>query len=293
MVELLEPLIAVLISALIVGSIYSLIAMGLSLLWSTLNLANFAHGVVLVTGAYLAWYFSTLTGLTFSIILVVPVMFLLGLSTDQVLFRKVRHEPDADLRLVLITLTLAVVIEQVLNLIFGGVRRRVSLPVGGVLAFGNVAVFSEGLVAFGVATATIVVTYLILTKTVTGLAIRAIGQNMEESLVVGVNVERVYAITVGVGFALAGIAGTLLGSMFIFNATFGRIPLFIGYAIVVLGGLGTFKGTIYASYMVAVVEALTTFFLGGYWRIIVPFFIIILILLIRPNGLFGARTEIR
>jgi branched-chain amino acid transport system permease protein len=278
----------------IAGSIYSLIAMGLSLLWSTVGLANFAHGAILVVGSYIAWYFSSLTGVPLLMFLTVPIMFLIGALFDKSIFRQVRYKEDSGLRLILITITLALVIEQILNIIFGGIRRRIPTLLPGEINLGNAIIISnQYILVFIVASVTLIVLYFILTRTITGIAIRAIGQNMQESLLVGINVERIYTTTVGIGFALAGIAGALLGSIYIFNASFGRMPLLIGYIIVVLGGVGNLKGTIYASYLIATIEAFTTFYIGGSWRIAIPFLVMILILLIRPYGLFGTKEATR
>jgi len=291
--DMITPLVGLLIGSFILGSIYSLIAMGLSLLWSTVGLANFAHGAVLVTGAFIAWYLVELTGFPYAAFLAIPMLFVLGLAMDTALFKRLRYQADAGLRLIMITLTLAIVIEQLLNIVFGGVRRRIPIMLAGKVDLGTATIFNQHLLTFAIAMLTLAVMYFVLTRTTIGLAMRAIGQSMLESLAVGLNVERVYSVTVGVGFMLAGVAGMLLGSMYVFDATFGRAPLFIGYIIVVLGGLGTIKGTIYASYLVAAIEALTTFFLGGSWRIAVPFLAMILVLIIRPRGLFGLKEEIR
>jgi branched-chain amino acid transport system permease protein len=287
-------LVELLLGVFIAGSIYSLIAMGLSLLWSTVGLANFAHGAILVVGSYIAWYFSSLTGVPLLMFLTVPIMFLIGVLFDKSIFRQVRYKEDSGLRLILITITLALVIEQILNIIFGGIRRRIPTLLPGEINLGNAIIISnQYILVFIVASVTLIVLYFILTRTITGIAIRAIGQNMQESLLVGINVERIYTTTVGIGFALAGIAGALLGSIYIFNASFGRMPLLIGYIIVVLGGVGNLKGTIYAAYLIATIEAFTTFYIGGSWRIAIPFLVMILILLIRPYGLFGTKEATR
>lgn len=294
MADLITPLFGVLVGTFVAGSIYSLMAMGLSLLWSTVNLVNFAHGAILATGAYFAWYFSYITGFTPFIVIMMPVMFFWGILADLVLFRKIRikYEKDASLRLILLTLTLAVVIEQLLYIVFGGTRKRVPTLIEGNIRIGNVVIFNQHILASVIAIFTLVILYLILTKTITGMAIRSIGQSMQESLVIGVDVERLYHITVGIGFMLAGISGMLLGSIYIFDPSFGRGPLLIAYIIVVLGGVRNIKGAIYASFIVAAIESLTTFFLGGPWRIAILFLAMMTILMIRPYGLFGVKEEI-
>jgi branched-chain amino acid transport system permease protein len=281
------------VGTLITGSLYSLIATGLSLLWSTMNLANFGHGAVLVTGAYIAWYFSEVTGLLPFMFLSIPLMFLFGVFVDYLIFRRLRHYKDAALRSMLASLTMLIIIERVLFLIFGGYRRYIPPLVKGNIIIGNVTIFNQHILAGLIALIVLIILYLILTRTVTGIAIRAAGQNMQESLTVGVNVKRIYSVTMGLGFTLAGIAGMLLGSMYIFDATFGRAPQLIGYVIAVLGGIGNIKGTVYASYLVAAIESLTIIIIGGGWRLAVPYLIMIIILLLRPHGLFGIKEEVR
>ncbi|NIN53732.1 MAG: hypothetical protein GTN80_11775 [Nitrososphaeria archaeon] len=292
--ELINAFLGVLVGTYIAGSIYSLIAMGLSMLWTTVNLVNFGHGAVLVTGAYVAWFFAVATGFPPLMVLAIPVMFLFGLLIDRGAFRIIRYQEDAGLRLILVTLSMAIVLEQTLYVVFSGVYKRIPIILAeGSTTIGTVSIFNHYIVAGLVAILVLVVTYLILTRTITGIAIRSIGQNMQESLAVGVNVERSYSLTVAVGFALAGVAGMLLGSMYSFNPVFGRAPLLIGYIITVLGGLGNIKGTIYASYLVAAIESLTLFLIGGAWRIAIPFMMMIIILIIRPRGLFGIKEEAR
>jgi branched-chain amino acid transport system permease protein len=290
---LVTPLIGVLIGSFILGAIYSLMAMGLSMLWSTLGLANFAHGAILVLGAYSALFFYETTGFLPSILLAIPFVFLVGVACDKAIFKRARYAADAPLRLVLITIALALVIEQALNLVFGGTYERIPEVVSGGVDIGNVTIFNQYILAFVVAMSTLVVIYLVMYHTKIGLGIRAVGQDIQESLVAGINVEFVYSMTVGVGFTLAAIAGILLGSMYVFNPTFGRAPLLLGYVIVVLGGVGSYKGTVVASFLVAATYALTIYFIGGAWSIAVPFVLMILILALRPYGLFGTRGGTR
>ncbi len=293
MADLFLPVIGVVISTLIIGSIYSLVSTSLSLLWSTVGLPNFAHGALIVTGAYVSWYLAVITGIPYAIFLMVPIIFAFGLGCDRVLFKRIRYEKDAVLRLFLLTITLAVVIEQLFNIVFSGFPRHIPRLVEGSANLAGFTVPYENLLVVAFAIATLVTLYTILTKTVTGLAIRALGQSMQESLAVGVNVERVYSLTVGIGFALAGVAGMLLGSLYLFNAAYGDTQLFIGYLIAVFGGLGNIRGTIYGAYTIALIQGLTTLFIGGAWTIAVPFAAMIIILIIRPYGLFGLREEVK
>jgi len=293
MINFVNLLVGLLIGTFIVGSIYSLIAVGLSMLLSTVGLLNFAHGALLAVGAYASWYFTLKTGSPALMLIGFPILFLLGITSDKLFFKKIRYKPNSTGRLMLLTTTLAVVIEQILNITFGGVRRKIPTIIKGGISMGDIVINNNHILISAIAIFTIILLYFILTRTVTGIAIRAVGQNIEESLIVGVNVELIYTITVGIGFALAGLAGTLLGSMYIFNAAFGRHPLFIGYIIVVLGGLGNIKGTLYASFMVAIIEQLSYLILGGSWGIAAPFLSMVIILIIRPYGLFGLKEEVR
>ncbi|MEM4289283.1 MAG: branched-chain amino acid ABC transporter permease [Nitrososphaerota archaeon] len=277
----------------ITGSLYTLIAVGLSLLWSTMNFANFGHGAILVIGAYVAWYFAEITGLLPFIFLSIPVTFLLGVFFDYLIFRKLRHYKDAVLRSMLASLTMLIIIERVLFLIFGGYRRYIPPLIKGNIVIGNITIFNQHILASIIAIITLIILYLILTRTVTGIAIKAAGQNIQESLIVGVNVNRIYSLTMGLGFTLAGIAGMLLGSMYIFDVTFGRTPQLIGYVIAVLGGIGNIKGTIYSSYLIAAIESLTIIIIGGGWRLAIPYLIMIAILVLKPHGLFGIKEEVR
>lgn len=292
MVDVFGPLIGVLIGAFISGSIYCLVALSMSMLWYTVGLPNFAQGSLIILGAYVVWWLWVATGFAGAVFVMIPLMAIFALGTN-VIFAKARKEPDALLRLTLITITFAVVIEQVLNVIFGGDRKRIPVLVQGAAQVGGYVISYEQFVSFGVAIIVLVLMYLYLTRTITGLAIRALGQSMEESLTVGVNAERVYLITVAIGFIVTGVAGGLFGSLYIFQAVSGRPLLFIGYIIVVLAGLGTIRGVVYASYLVALIESLTVYYVGGELRIAVPFLIMIVVLMIRPTGLFGMKEQVK
>jgi branched-chain amino acid transport system permease protein len=145
-------------------------------------------------------------------------------------------------------------------------------------------------VVFGIAILTLVVLHLFLTRTYLGKAIRAVAQNADSCTLVGIDVEKIYALTFGIGTALAGLAGLLGGALFSFSPSFGSVELLKSFVVVVLGGLGSVLGTAAAALVLAVVEIFAILFLPAYLTAAVGFVLLVVVLVVRPGGLFGQRV---
>jgi branched-chain amino acid transport system permease protein len=277
------------ISSFAIGSIYALMALGLSMLWSTLDLINFAHGSIMILGAYIFVYILMSTNNLLLAFSAIPIVFLFGIAIYKMIFEKMLKTEDSILKNALITLVLGAMIEQLLNIYFGGTYEKIPEFIVGYVSIGNLKIATQYIVISFISLGLLILLYLFIFYTKYGLAIRAVGQNLQESLLCGLNIKNIYAVTVGIGFVLASIAGILSGSIYIFNPVSGRIPLLISYIIVIFGGVGSFTGTLVASYIIALLYVGSSYYIGGSWSLFVAYLMMLLILAIRPYGIFGAK----
>jgi len=288
-----SSLMVVLFSGFIQGCLYALMSMGVTFQWGIAKDLNFALGAMATWGAYIVW--SLLYSFTFklgyleSIFVMVIIAFLMGLALNTLVLRSLRHKVNAEINIFIATLGVASVLENAALLVFGGRLKQVPPLLEGTVDFGPINVNLHRILIASVALSTLVVLMLFLKKTRTGMATRAVAQDKEAALLMGINVERTYAIAIGVGTIFVGIAGVLLGSILFVTPTMGTVPLLKAFFVVVLGGMGSIKGTIYAAFIIGEIEAIAMFLLGIFWASPVLFSAMILILLIRPEGLYGEK----
>jgi branched-chain amino acid transport system permease protein len=280
---------------LLLGGLYALLAAGLTLYFGVMRVVMIAHSAFLILAAYLAWWFSTETGLDplLSLVGTVPLFFLIGVGMQRLLISRLRPA-TLTMMSVLLTFAIALVIEGMLGYIWSGSQRRVRLSYGGgdIELFGaNIAVVK--LIAFGLAAASLVVLFLVLTKTRFGQALRATIQHPEAAELLGINTDRVAGYGFGIGLATAAVGGTALS----LDATI--YPSlhwhWIGplMAIIVVGGLGSIPGAAIAAMVLGIVQSLLQLPLGTTWAQTVFYLALFATLLVRPQGFFGGRLAQR
>jgi branched-chain amino acid transport system permease protein len=281
----------VVVSGLVSGSLYALIACGLSLVWGALGVFNFAHGVLLMLGAYAAWWVSAPAGLGLGLPVGVLASILFMGVTGGVLYvllvKPWIRRPDAELAVIMTTIAGSIFLENVVLEIFGARLKTVEQIVSGTVPLGGTVIQAQNLLTILLAPALLGGLALFLKYNRNGLAIRAIAQNRDAAQLLGISVERIYLVTFGVSAALAGIAGILIGGLFNISPGMGTDPLLRAFVVVVFGGLGSLPGTIVGAYAVGLIEALSSYYLGIYWTPVVLFAVLILVLLVRPTGLMG------
>jgi branched-chain amino acid transport system permease protein len=296
-----------LLSALILGSLYALMAMGLTLIYSTVRVLNFAHGAFFMAGAYIVWWLNTPASATrlfgtsiptsnlmlplfVALIPAAFVMFGAGVLTQRALIRPLIRKPNPLITTLVATLALATVLESVVTLIFGGGRfsYTTELAVGNFHFAGLIITYAE-IIQFAVAIGVLVVLYFFLKRSRIGIGMRAVAQDLDAASLVGINTQTVYLLTFGIGAALAAIAGFLLTDTIFLSPTAGAAPLTIAFIVVVFGGIGSIPGTVIASYVVALVQQYVTLVLDPSWGLAFAFILMIAVLIIRPRGLFGFR----
>lgn len=294
-----------LISGIVLGSLYALMAMGLSLIYSTVRVLNFAHGAFFMVGAFIVWWLNTPYSATYGAAtttsgLILPLwlaaipaivgVFLLGYGTQRVLIRPLIRKPGSLLTTIVSTLALAYILESIATLIFGGYREQFAQEIAyGLFRYGGISITATEIVQFSVAVAVLVALQVFLKRSRLGIGMRAVAQDMDAANLCGINTNTVYLITFGLGAALATVAGILLTNVLFISPSSGWQPLTIAFIIVVFGGIGSVKGTIFASYIIATVQQYVAIFLDPAWGLVLAFVMMIIVLIVRPRGLFGFK----
>jgi branched-chain amino acid transport system permease protein len=275
-----------------IGCIYMLLATGLNVIFGVMKLVNFAHGQFLMISAYLTWTLSVAVGLNAYVAILVSMAIVSGLGVviERFTFRRVLGTEK--LNEIFVSLGLIYIFENVALLIWGDQAQQIKSPFYGVsLSFPGISITYDRIVVVVVVVAVLVGFGLLLGKTKIGLAMRATSQINRTAMLMGINVERIYMITFALGSALAAVAGGLYGIIFSFDSQTGAMPTIIAFAIIILGGLGSIRGAIVGGLLYGITEQLATLFLGGIWSSAVAFALLIVVLIIRPNGLFGEKGE--
>jgi branched-chain amino acid transport system permease protein len=282
---------AVIVSGLVSGALYALVASGLSLVWGALGVFNFAHGVLLMAGAYVAWWVSSSEGLGLGlpVAIVVTLAFLVaaGALLFFLLVKPWVGKPNAELAVIMTTIAGSIFIQNLVLEVFGGRYKTIDQVVNGTIRIAGVVIEAQNLLCIVLAPVLLVGMWLLLTRTRTGLAIRAVAENRDAAQLFGIGVQKIYIVTFAASAVLAGVAGILLGGLFNISPDMGTDPLLRAFIVVVFGGLGSLPGTIVGAYAVGIIEAFASYYIGIYWTPVVLFLVLIAVLAIRPTGLFG------
>jgi branched-chain amino acid transport system permease protein len=286
-----EIILAAVVNGLLTGAVYALIALGLTLVYGVLHIINFAHGATLTAAMFAVLvchqvlridpYVAAL-GLT-------PLFFALGYVVQRYVIGPASHGDDSNI--LLVTLGLSIIIENALLAGFRSDTRSIDVPYGfSVVEAGPLLLSVPKLVAFAASFAVAAVLGLLLLKSDTGKAIRAVAKEKTGAALMGIDVDHVYAVTFGIGAACLAIAACLLMPTYLVNPRSGNAFVLVAFTIVVLGGMGSIGGALAGGLIIGVVESLSGLFLGESLGQIGIFLIFILVLLVRPTGLSGART---
>ncbi len=275
------------------GCIYILLATGLNLIFGVMKLVNFAHGQLLMVGAFIAYETTVLAGLNpyLSIFVAMASVAVIGILLEKFAFRPVRGTEK--LNEIFISLGLIYIFQNVATLFWErNYNIRIPSPLEGMsLAFGEVGIGYDRLLTMVIVAITLAGLILLTKKTKFGLAMRATSQKSDAAMLMGININRVYIYTFAIGAALAGAAGTLYGILFPFNPAIGALPTIKGFAIIIIGGLGSIPGAVIGGLLYGITENLAVYLLGGIWQDAIAFALLIIVLVIRPTGIFGKKGE--
>jgi branched-chain amino acid transport system permease protein len=284
-------LVPAMLNGLMTGAVYALIALGLTLIYGVLHIINFAHGALLTAAMFAAFFAHKLLGLDpyVAALGLTPLFFLLGYGLQRFVIGPAAHGEDRNI--LLVTLGLAVVIENALLYAFRADTRTINLSYAfDVIEVGTAFLAVPRVIAFLVVVAVALALWLIMRWTDTGKAIRAVAKEKRGAELVGIDVAHIYAVTFGLGTGCLAIAACLLIPTYYVNPQAGNAFVLIAFTIVVLGGMGSVTGALIGGLFVGVVESLSSLYLGESLGQIGIFAMFILVLLFRPNGLFGERA---
>jgi branched-chain amino acid transport system permease protein len=275
-----------------IGCIYVLLATGLNLIFGVMKLVNFAHGELLMIGAYMGFTVITALGVNayVAVFLSMAIVALIGIGVERLCFRRVLGAEK--LNEIFVSLGLILIFDNVAVLLWGDKSKRLISPFENMsLMVGEVSISYDWLIAILFVIVILIALLFLIKKTKIGMAMRATSQKSQAAKLMGINIEHIYIFTFALGAALAGAAGVLYGIIFPFNPYIGALPTIKAFAIIILGGLGSVPGAIIGGLLYGIAEQTAVISLGGIWRDAVAFSVLIIVLVLRPEGLFGEKGE--
>ena len=286
------------ISGILMGSIYGLIALGLTLVFGVLKVINFAHGSFLMVGMYVSYWAVALTGLHpyLALCIVVPVMFFFGYYLQNFLIKPI-FVAEKDVRepttVIIVTTGVWYILDNLTLLLFGPDYRALTPnPLKGqMLEFGEIFISVPKLYGFLIAIATAFALYIFLQKTRTGRAIRATSLDRDAASLMGINQWKIFNVAFGIGTAIAGISGVVLTPFYNVYPTVG-VPFDVkSFVIVVLGGLGSIPGAIIGGIIIGLIESIGPIYMTSTWTEAIVYMLFLLVLFVKPSGLFGQKYD--
>jgi len=274
------------VNGLMIGWIYILVALGLTLVLSIMGIVQLAHGEIYMVGAYISYYFCVKAGLNFFLALVISVILvgLLGIVLEKLLLRPFRGQVE---RALIITIGLILVLQTSVATLFGTTTEAIHNPISGVLTILGTRVPWERLIVIIVSIALTSALILLIQRTKTGQAMIAVSQDREAASLQGISVDFISSVAMFLGCAMAAGAGALVGSIFSLNPFMGTFAVMKGIAVIILGGIGSISGVVIAGLILGLIDGLIPPLLSVHMAGIIGFVVIILILLFRPQGLLG------
>ncbi|NJK56530.1 MAG: branched-chain amino acid ABC transporter permease [Pleurocapsa sp. SU_5_0] len=276
-----------LINGIAVGSILALAAIGLTLTYGILKLSNFAHGDFMTLGAYLTWLVNdTELNIWLSMFIGAAGTIVAMLIAEYLLWKPMRDRRASDTTLIIISIGLALFLRNGILLFYGGSNQQYLLPVVRALEFGDLRIAYYRVIVVGLAIAAIVVLHLILQNTKIGKAMRAVADNIELARVSGIDVDRIVLWTWIITGTLTAFAGGMYGLIAVVRPNMGWFLILPMFAAVILGGIGNVYGAIAGAFIIGIAQELSVPLLGSEYKLGVALAIMIVILLVRPQGLF-------
>ncbi len=286
-----EIVLEAVVNGLLTGAVYALVALGLTLVYGVLHIINFAHGALLTCAMFAVWGLATAFGIDpyLAIPPLVLVFFGMGYALQRFVIGPASHGDDNNM--LLVTLGLSIAIENGLLAVFHSDTRGLEGDAAfQVVQLGPMLISRAKLIGFAGALLVAPLLWLLLTTTDTGKAIRAVAREKLGARLVGIDVRHIYAVTFGLGCACLAVAACLLMPTYYVNPRVGNAFVLVAFTIVVLGGMGSVPGALLGGLFIGVVESMSGLFLGDSLGQLGIFVIFILVLLLRPTGMFGAKA---
>lgn len=279
----------ILISGLLLGGVYAIISIGLTMIFGVVRIINFAHGEFLMIAMYFT-YFLFQKGIDpyVAVFVIAPLLFLIGVAVQRVLIQPILETPPTVK--ILATLGLSVALQNLALMLWKADYRTIKTSYqSAVINLGPTVISYPKLVAFLVTIAVAVALFVFLKTTYTGKAIRAVAQDRGAAMMMGINIYRTYMLAFGIGIALVGLAGALLMPVYYVFPTVGQMFVLTSFVVVVLGGLGSIPGAFVGGLIIGLVESLAGAFIDPQLKEAVYFIIFFFVLLFKPSGIFGAK----
>ena len=285
MTELLQQV----FNGLAIGAVYTLIAIGLTVVFGILGIAHFAHGVVAMSGGYVTFFLIERFGLPFFVAMALAMLVgaMLGILVERFAYRPVQHAPPINAFIIALGLTMMI---DGLNLLsFGPDQMVIRTPFQSVFSVAGLVITELRVYVMVTTSVLIVAMALFVSRTKTGRAIRAVAQNRPAAILMGVNVDAVALVVFAMSSALGVAGGALVGAMLALAPGLGESLVIKGFAVLILGGLGSIPGAIAGGLILGVSEALAAGYISSAYKDVIAFLVIIIVLLFRPEGLLGKR----
>ena len=276
-----------LVNGVALGSVYSLVALGLTLVYGVLKIPNFAHGALYMAGAYVTYVLLTSLGLPYLLALALAALTLAGIGVllERLVFHPLRGQPHV--QAMIAALGVLFFLEALSQKLFGAEFRILKSPYGGVVNFGGVGVTQQRLLVIGASLLVMGGLYYFLKRTVTGATIEAMAQNYAGAQLVGIDTDRVSMLTFAISAGLAAVAAALIAPITLLSPGMGEAINLKVFAIIILGGMGSVPGAIVGGFLLALVETFTVAYWNPDFADIIGFAVLVLVLAIRPSGLFS------
>lgn len=279
-----------LLSGMMIGFIYALVSVGLTLIYGVMDIVNFAHGEFLMLAMYVVYWLYAIVGLDpiMSLPVSVVVLFFIGILTYQLIIKQVMNAPMS--AQIFATFGLMILLQNVAQFLWSPNYRLIQKPLlAGRVDFLGLYAGKPQLVAALGAVITTGVVYWFIEKTETGRAIQAVAEDREAATLMGINSDRTFALAWGIAAACVGVAGALLANYYYIFPTVGTVFVLIAFVSVALGGFGSVPGALVAGVVIGIVQVLSGFYISPAWKDAVVFLVYMVVVLVRPQGLLGER----
>jgi branched-chain amino acid transport system permease protein len=287
-----------LLNGLMIGGAYALMAAGLTIIFGLMDVVNFAHGEFYMLAAFVLYQLVSVDGVNYyvALLLAVGLVFALGVAVQALLIKRLRQRSRLNYLYAtsILTIGLSIFFQNGAQLLWGAVPKTIAQPLPeSPILLGSIVISPVRLFILGVSTAVIVLLSVALSRTLPGKMARAAFQDREAAALIGIPVGRVDAVSFGLGAALAGLAGGLLGSAFLVYPTMGGLATLKAFTVVILGGMGSFPGAILGGFLLGIAESLGAAYVSAGFKDAIGFLMVVLVLMIRPTGLVPAARRVR
>lgn len=288
-------LLSIVIAALVTGSLYALVASGLSLIWGTLGVFNFAQGALLMLGSYSAFYLGGNLWGQKGLLIAIPAALLVSGSLGILLYKLVVKPfiglKTGEMAVIMATLAVGTFLENGAQQFFGPTYRKLPPMANGNVVIQFNAVSAQQFIIMALAPVLLIGFALFLKKTKFGFAVRAVSQNRDTALLNGIPVERIYIFVFFTSAMLAGLAGVLFGGEYFVRPDMGGQLMLQAFIVVLFGGLGSLVGTVVSAYVIGFITAVCNIYIGLFWTPVALFVILFIVILIKPSGLMAPSKK--